>query len=873
MEEKKRFRQSELVLEVSMAYDGTRLDYEAWRPFVDRLCGTRDYQKEAIRRAVVFLASGRYGNLEELAKENYEKSGKLKEKYPSLEEFLEELQMREKLYADIDLATGTGKSYVIYGIAQIALGLGLVKRVLVLTPSLTIEAGLTEKFQQLSADPGLKASIPEEAVLRNPSIVTANETVKTGDLCVENIHAVYQNTGSSIEDSFAGSGADTLVLNDEAHHIFNRPAGNRREDGDIKKWKEFLLDSKYDFRYMLGFTGTAYLENEYFPDVIFRYSLRQAIEDRVVKTVDYVREDDSGDDWERFQKIYQNHQRNARDYSKVKPLTILVTRDIRSAKELSGELVQFLMTWEEKSREEVDAKVLLVTSAREHRANVEKLRYVDDREEPTEWIVSVSMLTEGWDVKNVFQIVPWKERAFNSHLLIAQVLGRGLRVPEAYLSPQPKVTVFNHSAWSGKIKNLVEEVLEIEARIYSQPLLEGARSQYHFSLRNIDYTTIQKEEEKKIQKESVDFSRLMEEGIALESQSLEEEQETVYESALGQERIQRDYEIRSVTYSVAEVVDMIYDQFEEREWEGRTLRLGEQEYTKNQLPPRESIENMIRVSMEKRGNQGEEIVEKNVHKILTAFAPLLRKKSKSVVTVEKSGAVYEVSTRNLARQSVSISLLRQDHTVFFTNNWEEEIKDPEQKRVVEEFFEDETFPISARRRDLNYGWFKTPVTTVITASRPERKFVDQLCKKENAQVLDAWIKSGDRGFYEISYSCRYGGGRSKTRKYFHSFFNPDFFLKITKGAYRYYLVVEIKEDKDDSEENKAKNRYARQHFEELNHRLEAAGEKERYLFHFLSPNGYTAFFDQLRSGTILEGPDTFKCELELLLEEAGEQEF
>lgn len=139
--------------------------------------------------------------------------------------------------------------------------------------------------------------------------------------------------------------------------------------------------------------------------------------------------------------------------------------------------------------------------------------------------------------------------------------------------------------------------------------------------------------------------------------------------------------------------------------------------------------------------------------------------------------------------------------------------------------------------------------------------------------MDAWIKSGDRGFYEISYSCRYGGGRSKTRKYFHSFFNPDFFLKITKGAYRYYLVVEIKEDKDDSEENKAKNRYARQHFEELNHRLEAAGEKERYLFHFLSPNGYTAFFDQLRSGTILEGPDTFKCELELLLEEAGEQEF
>jgi type III restriction enzyme len=46
-----------------------------------------------------------------------------------------------------------------------------------------------------------------------------------------------------------------------------------------------------------------------------------------------------------------------------------------------------------------------------------------------EWIFSVSMLTEGWDVQNVFQIVPHEKRAFASKLLIAQVLGRGLRVP------------------------------------------------------------------------------------------------------------------------------------------------------------------------------------------------------------------------------------------------------------------------------------------------------------------------------------------------------------------------------------------------------------------------------------------------------------
>ena len=66
---------------------------------------------------------------------------------------------------------------------------------------------------------------------------------------------------------------------------------------------------------------------------------------------------------------------------------------------------------------------------------------VDNPQSKVEWIISVSMLTEGWDVKNVFQIIPHEERAFNSKLLIAQVLGRGLRVPDQWQGPQPVVTV------------------------------------------------------------------------------------------------------------------------------------------------------------------------------------------------------------------------------------------------------------------------------------------------------------------------------------------------------------------------------------------------------------------------------------------------
>ena len=530
MQDLKTFKQSELVLKVNKAYNTNELNLSEWRPFINRLCGDRTYQREAIEIAIISLASKQYNSLKELAEYNYNLSSCLRDKYQSKDEMLKTMQMKDKLYANIDLATGTGKSYVIYGIAQIALGIGLVDRVLVLCPSLTIEAGLKSKFEQLSGDSGLKNLIPQSAVCKNPSIVDANTTVKSGDICIENIHAVYENTGSSIDDSFANKGENTLVLNDESHHIFNKSSDG---DSSIKKWKEFLLSDKFGFKYMLGFTGTAYIEDEYFPDVLYRYSLRQAIEDRIVKNIDYVKEDESKSENEKFQKIYQNHRDNIDKYPLVKPISILITKDISHAKKLYEDFVNFLSVQENKEKKDIESKVLIVTSAREHKANITKLKYVDDKTESTEWIISVSMLTEGWDVKNVFQIVPWEDRAFNSKLLISQVLGRGLRIPECYTTPQPKVTVFNHKAWSGKIKRLVDEVLEIETRIYSEVITSGSRTEYHFSVRNINYSTEQIEIEKSAESGTVDFSRLLIEGIALESQSVEVEKGTTYESIFG----------------------------------------------------------------------------------------------------------------------------------------------------------------------------------------------------------------------------------------------------------------------------------------------------------------------------------------------------
>ena len=282
------------------------------------------------------------------------------------------------------------------------------------------------------------------------------------------------------------------------------------------------------------------------------------------------------------------------------------------------------------------------------------------------------------------------------------------------------------------------------------------------------------------------------------------------------------------------------------------------------LLPRHIIEYIIRLSMKNRGNSGEEIIETNVHKILTTFTPLLRKNKKSVVSESIANNIYEIDTNSLAKQSTSVGMLRQDKTVFITNNWENEIEDNEQRAIISEIIEDESLPRSAYE-NIDYCLFKTPVTTVITASKPERKFVELLCKRENADLLSAWIKSRDRNFYEIEYSCKYGSSNSKTRKYFHDKFNPDFFLKINKEDITYYLIIEIKEDGDNSEENIAKYKYAVQHFEELNKKMKL--QKEKYIFHFLSPNGYDVFFNHLRDGSVLEDQKKFRCQLENLLEE------
>lgn len=691
MSVKKVFNTQDLVLKVNTKnYDVLKYHLEEWDRFLNVLCSTREYQKEAIRTAIIYLISTKYNSIEDLVKENFKNNENLQRRYNTEREYLSKLQLPHRLSASIDLATGTGKSYVMYGIAQIALGLGLVDKVLVLgPPSLTIEKELTRKFEELSSNGTLRNTIPINARYSTPSIVNASQTIKDGSICIENINAVYANTSSSIFDSLFNNGNRCLILNDEVHHTYNKVDGNSSESKSIKKWKEFLLDDVYNFKYVLGFTGTSYIENEYFNDVIYRYSLRTAIESKFVKSVNYVIENTDSNENEKFQKILQNHKRNKELYSRVKPLTILVTKDIKTAKQLKTRLVEFLSEKGEGTEEYLsEKKILLVTSDKEHKTNVLKLPYVDDSNEPVEWIISVAMLTEGWDVKNVFQIVPMEEKAFNSKLLIAQVLGRGLRIPEIY--PNAEVIVFNHDKWSKNIKDLVDEILEMETKIKNSPIIEGGRSKYNFTLYNIDY---EKEKIEKIIDKNTDIFNYKD-YIDFVTETFEHKTETKY-IRIGDKEIAVPYVIEKEKFLVSDIVDKIYDEFQIRKLEGITLNLNETEYTNKNLPDKAVIETVIKNSMKRVGMTGDYIGEKNRSKVYSAFNTLLRKKPKSIQLIRKTNCLITISTEKRESESVSVLGLKNDVTVFFSDDYRDDIVLKDSLLAFEEIKEDESLPKSS----------------------------------------------------------------------------------------------------------------------------------------------------------------------------------
>src|SRR3989304_1363541 len=194
---------SEHTLDVNdRKFDVELFDFQEIEDFVRELTGSRTYQFESIKKSMVYLWGGKYTDVLQLARENYRKKSSIRKRFLTEENFLRHLPLPGKLSGVIHMATGTGKSYLIFAIAYLSIVMKKTKRVLVLGPSSTvIEAGLRQKFKNLMEDPTLINKLPPK--YRNVPVVLLDETKPAEDygIIIENINAIYNKDRNAIGDT------------------------------------------------------------------------------------------------------------------------------------------------------------------------------------------------------------------------------------------------------------------------------------------------------------------------------------------------------------------------------------------------------------------------------------------------------------------------------------------------------------------------------------------------------------------------------------------------------------------------------------------------------------------------------------------------
>jgi type III restriction enzyme len=331
---------------------------------------------------------------------------------------------------------------------------------------------------------------------------------------------------------------------------------------------------------------------------------------------------------------------------------------------------------------------------------------------------------------------------------------------------------------------------------------------------------------------------------------------------MGDKEYSIKYEIEKEKFSVDGIISQIEKDFRNRLLEGKILKLDKAEYTSENPPDKETIKKLIRTSMEKVGLQGDYLGKKNRQAIFSTFGTLLRKKSRSIQLVRKFKSLIEVDTKNREHENMSVLGLRSDNTIFFTDDYENEIVDEDSLIAFNEIKADESMRQGAFVGDINKSLFKTPIDVVFATHGPERNFISELIKRENAICIASWIKSKSQGFYSIEYSYTKG---THTNTFS---FNPDFFILLKADDFEHISIVEIKSDNDDSDENKQKSIYAHEHIDELNCRLQEEGIKQEYHFNFLSPSNYDDYFAYLRDGRLIQ--ELFRSDLDISLETRGD---
>ena len=352
------------------------------------------------------------------------------------------------------IATGIGKTRLMGAfVAFLAREKG-IKNFFILSPNITIYEKLKDDFGNKGANKYVFQGLPE--ITNNAVIITGEDYETKGVKATEDsiqinmfnigkINADVKTTSKdgrtlppklkrfreTIGDSYYNylvNLKDLVIIMDESHRY-------RGERG---------METLNELNPILGIELTATpidaSSNQRFKNVVFQYGLSDALKDglyiknpAVVTRADTNFEGMNKDDIEKIKlnDAIQMHMNtkiaienyvadNGLDY--VKPTILVSCTDTSHAKKIFDYL-----TSDNFYDGEYKEKTLQIDSTSKTEEQVEKLLTLEKQNNNIEIVIHVDMLKEGWDVSNLYTIVPL--RAANAITLIEQTIGRGLRLP------------------------------------------------------------------------------------------------------------------------------------------------------------------------------------------------------------------------------------------------------------------------------------------------------------------------------------------------------------------------------------------------------------------------------------------------------------
>jgi type III restriction enzyme len=353
------------------------------------------------------------------------------------------------------LATGVGKTRLLGAfIAYLHLEHG-INNFFVMAPNLTIYNKLIEDFTPNTRKYVFKGI--SEFATNSPEIITGdNYEAKAGSLfdqllrCKINIFNISKiNTevrggnsprikrlseyiGESYFEYLAAL-PDLVLLMDESHRY--RASAGVRAINELKPVLGLELTAT-------PFIGTTIANRECFKNVVVDYPLGKAMADGFVKepavvtrknfdprgmsqeAIEQLKLEDGVRMHEQTKVLLETYARET-GAAIVKPFILVVCQDTAHADEVQKQ-IESATFFEGRYK----SKVITVHSNQSgdiEDASLSRLLNVESPDEPTEIVIHVNKLGEGWDVTNLYTIVPL--RAAAAPRLIEQTMGRGLRLP------------------------------------------------------------------------------------------------------------------------------------------------------------------------------------------------------------------------------------------------------------------------------------------------------------------------------------------------------------------------------------------------------------------------------------------------------------